>query len=71
MAAAHMCDEPCIWLRSAARCNPVIRALYARLTARGKPHKVAIVACMHKMLVVLNSMARPDAPWTPRPIAGN
>ena len=56
---------------SAARCNPVIRALYGRLTARGKPHKVAIVACMHKMLVILNSMARHDAQWNPHPIAGN
>jgi transposase len=56
---------------SAARCNPVIRALYARLTARGKPHKVAIVACMHKMLIILNSMAKHEALWTPRAAVGN
>jgi transposase len=48
---------------TAKRCNPVIRRLYERLTARGKPHKVVMVACMHKMLIVLNTMARTNAPW--------
>lgn len=57
---------------SAIRCNPSIRALYERLTARGKPHKVAMVACMRKMLIVLNTMAKNDAPWTRMlKIAGN
>src|SRR5688500_5489870 len=50
---------------TAARCNPLIRAFYQRLTARGKPHKVAIVACMRKMLVILNTMAKNNAHWTP------
>lgn len=56
---------------TAIRCNPLIRALYERLTTRGKPHKVAMVACMRKMLVVLNTMARTNAPWNPGQPAGN
>jgi transposase len=50
---------------TAKRCNPVIRALYERLTARGKPHKVAMVACIRKMLIILNTMAKNNAPWNP------
>lgn len=50
---------------TAKRCNPVIRSLYERLIARGKPHKVAMVACMRKMLVILNTMARNNVPWNP------
>lgn len=50
---------------SAVRCNPVIRAFYQRLIQRGKPHKVAMVACMRKMLIILNAMARTNTPWTP------
>ena len=50
---------------SAVRSNPVIRAFYQRLIARGKPHKVAMVACMRKMLTILNAMARTNTPWTP------
>jgi transposase len=50
---------------SAIRSNPVIKAFYARLTACGKPHKVAIVACMRKMLTILNAMVRTNTPWNP------
>ena len=50
---------------TAIRSNPVIRAFYEQLTARGKPHKVAMVACMRKMLTILNAMVRQSAPWTP------
>ena len=50
---------------SAIKHNPVIKAFYQRLTSRGKPHKVALVACMRKMLTILNAMARDGAPWTP------
>ena len=50
---------------SAIRCNPVIRAFYERLKSRGKPHKVAMVACMRKMLTILNAMVRQSTPWTP------
>jgi transposase len=50
---------------TAKRCNPIIRALYERLTARGKPHKVAMVACMRKMLIILNTMTKNNANWNP------
>jgi transposase len=50
---------------SAIRSNPVIRAFYERLKSRGKPHKVAVVACMRKMLTILNAMVRESTPWTP------
>ena len=49
----------------AARHNPVIRAFYARLRARGKPAKVALVACMRKLLSMLNAMLRDNRPWRP------
>jgi transposase len=48
---------------SALRCNPVIRALSARLKRAGKPAKVRIVACMRKLLVLLNAMARDGLTW--------
>ena len=50
---------------SAVRYNPVIRAFYARLIAAGKPKKVALIACSHKMLRILNAMARTGAQWNP------
>lgn len=50
---------------TAIRSNPVIRAFYERLKARGKPHKVAMVACMRKTLTILNAMVRQSTPWTP------
>jgi transposase len=48
---------------SAIRCNPVIRALSDRLRAAGKAAKVRIVACMRKLLVLLNAMARDNLKW--------
>lgn len=45
------------------RFNPVLKAFYARLLAAGKPKKVALVACMHKLLVILNAIARTKSPW--------
>jgi transposase len=46
------------------RCNPVIQALYARLTQIGrKPPKLALVACMRKLLTILNAMVRERRPW--------
>jgi transposase len=47
----------------AMRHNPVIRAFYERLVAAGKPKKVAIVACMRKLLTILNAMLRDQAVW--------
>jgi transposase len=48
---------------SAARHNAVIRAFYGRLLAAGKPRKVALVACMRKLLTILNAMAKAHARW--------
>jgi transposase len=50
---------------SAIRYNPVIRAHYQQLVARGKLGKVAAVACMHKLLTILNAMVRDMQPWQP------
>jgi transposase len=50
---------------SAARHNPVIRAFYQRLLAAGKPKKVALIACMRKLLIILNAMLRDNRPWQP------
>jgi transposase len=45
------------------RCNPLLRAHYQKLTAAGKKKKVALVACMHKLLTILNAMLRENKPW--------
>ena len=50
---------------SAVRCNPVIRRTYAALRARGKKHKVALVACMRKLLTILNAIVRDQRRWSP------
>lgn len=47
----------------ASRHNPVIRSFYLSLLRRGKVHKVALVACMRKLLVILNAMVRDNRPW--------
>ncbi len=49
----------------ATRVNPVIRSFYERLLAAGKEKKVALTACMRKLLVILNSMIRNNRPWNP------
>lgn len=48
---------------SAIRHNPVIRAMYERLTKQGKLFKVAITACMRKMLTIMNAMTRDQLDW--------
>lgn len=48
---------------AATRYNPVIRAFYRRLLAAGKPKKVALTACMRKLLIILNAMVRQGTPW--------
>jgi transposase len=50
---------------TATRCNPVIKAFYKRLIAAGKPHKVAMTACMRKLLVIVNTMVRNNSSWNP------
>lgn len=52
----------------AVRHNPVIGALYQRLLAAGKPKKVALVACMRKLVVILNAMIRDQTLWDQQPI---
>jgi transposase len=49
----------------ATRCNPSIRRFYEHLRATGKPAKVALVACMRKLLLVCNSVLRSATPWRP------
>jgi transposase len=51
---------------SAIRYNPVLRSFYRRLLDRGKQKMVAIVACMRKLLVILNTMFKTDQPWRPQ-----
>jgi transposase len=50
---------------SAVRHNPVLRAFYQRLVARGKAKKLALVACMRKLLTILNTMAAQNTHWNP------
>jgi transposase len=50
---------------SAARFNPVIRAFYQRLLSAGKAKKVALTACMHKLLLILNAILKTSTPWSP------
>jgi transposase len=51
---------------SAIQHNPAIKSFYSRLIAAGKPKKVAIVACMRKLLTILNAMLRDAAMWNPQ-----
>ncbi|MGH8277569.1 MAG: IS110 family transposase [Steroidobacteraceae bacterium] len=53
----------------AARFNPVIRAFYQRLCAAGKAKKVALTACMRKLLLILNAMLKHRTPWRTAPMA--
>lgn len=57
---------------SAVRFDPTIKAFYERLRAAGKPAKVALVACMHKMLTIINAVLKSGVPWQASyPHAGN
>jgi transposase len=48
---------------SAIRHNPAIKAHYQQLISRGRPKKVALVACMRKLLTILNAIMRTKTPW--------
>lgn len=48
---------------AAVRCNPVLRAFYQKLVGAGKVKKVALTACMRRLLVILNSIAETGIPW--------
>lgn len=50
---------------AATRFNPVIKAFRDRLRAKGKSGKVALVACMRKLLTILNAMIKSGRPWAP------
>ena len=52
---------------SAARCNPVLKPFYLRLRAAGKPAKVALVAVMRKLLLILNAMLKTRSAWRALP----
>jgi transposase len=53
----------------ATRYNPAIREFYERLVASGKPKKVALTACMRKLLSILAAILRNRTPWQPRLLA--
>ena len=53
-------------MMSAIQCNPIFKATYQRLVAAGKPKKIAIIACVRKMIVILNSMVRDGVYWDPK-----
>jgi transposase len=52
---------------SVTRHNPVIRAFYHRLLARHKPKKVALIACLRKLITILNAMVRDGTYWSEAP----
>ena len=54
----------------ATRYNPRITALYARLLAAGKVKKVALTACMHTLLTILNAMRKQRTPWQSQEVQG-
>ena len=53
-------------MMSAMQCNPVFKSTYQRLVAAGKPKKTAIIACVRKMVIILNSMVRDGVMWDPK-----
>jgi len=50
---------------AATRSNPPIRAFYQRLLSEGKPTKVALTACMRKLLTIMNAVIKNNSPWNP------
>ena len=52
---------------AASRHNPLVKATYQRLVARGRPKKVALIACARQLLTILNAIVRDGRPWTPEP----
>jgi transposase len=50
------------------RWNATLKAFYAQLRQRGKPKKVALVACMRRLVVILNAMVKHHTPWQPAPL---
>jgi transposase len=52
-------------LAAAFHWNPQLIAVYKRLIAAGKPHKLALIACARKLLIFVNTVVARDTPWTP------
>ena len=52
-------------MMSAIQCNPKFKEIYQRMVAAGKPKKVAIIACIRKLVVIINSMVRDGVIWDP------
>ena len=50
---------------TATRIHPRLRAFYQRLLAAGKPPKVALTACLRKLVVLCNALCKQQAPWDP------
>jgi transposase len=48
---------------SAIQCNPIMKQFYQKLVAQGKHKKVALTACMRKMMTILNAMIRDGKAW--------
>jgi transposase-like protein len=63
--AFHLASATLMTALVASRHNPIIKEFYERLLEKGKPRKVALVACMRKLLVILNAMVRDDCCWNP------
>jgi len=61
---SHVRKDLYMAARSAIRFNPQIKAFYGRLSEAGKPHKVAMTACMRKMLMTLNAMLKNKTTWS-------
>ena len=53
-------------MMSTMQYNPDFKATYQRLIAAGKPKEIAIIACVRKMIVILNSMVRDGVYWDPK-----
>lgn len=53
-----------LYMATLVRWNAVIRDFYQRLRTAGKPAKVALTACMRKLLTILNAMLKANTPWT-------
>lgn len=67
IAGGRACVRAALYMAAlvASRRNPVIAAFYQRLRQAGKPAKVALTACMRKLLVILNAILRDQKPWQP------
>lgn len=55
----------------AVRYNPVLKVFYNRLRAAGKAAKVALTACMRKLLTILNARVKHHTPWQPQEVSGD